>query len=110
MDTAAHRSGPLVQLRSLGGAINDVAADDTAYAHRHQQGLAIVSQFPPDDGGQLDDAWRSVETYADGAYRSFESRPDSRTFRLAFPGATGDRVLDLRNRFDPDGVFRRLEE
>jgi hypothetical protein len=72
--------------------------------------LVIVSQFPPGDGGQLDDVWRSVEPYADGAYRSFESRPDSRTFHLAFPGATGDRVLDLRNRFDPDGVLRRLEE
>jgi FAD/FMN-containing dehydrogenase len=110
MDAAAHPSGPLVQLRSLGGAINDVAADATAYAHRHQQALAILSQFPPGDGRQLDDAWRSVEPYAEGAYRSFESRPDSRTLRLAFPAATGERVLALRNRFDPDGVFRRLEE
>jgi FAD/FMN-containing dehydrogenase len=110
MDAAAHPSGPLVQLRSLGGAINDVAADATAYAHRHQQVLVIVSQFPPGAGVQLDDAWRSVEPYADGAYRSFESRPDDRTFRLAFPGATGDRVRALRDRFDPDSVFRRLEE
>jgi hypothetical protein len=94
----------------LGGAINDVAADATAYAHRHQQVLVILSQFPPGDGGQLDDAWRSVQPHADGAYRSFESRPDSHTFRLAFPGATGDRVLALRHRFDPDGVLRRLEE
>jgi hypothetical protein len=108
MDVAADPSGPLVQLRSLGGAINDVAPADTAYAHRHQQVLAIVSQFPPGDGAQLDDVWRSVEPFADGAYRSFESRPSNRTFHLAFPGATGDRVLELRNRFDPDGVFRRL--
>jgi hypothetical protein len=108
MDVAAHPSRPIVQLRSLGGAINDVATDATAYAHRHQQVLAIVSQFPPGDGAQLDDVWRSVAPYADGAYRSFESRPNDHTFRLAFPGPTGDRVLDLRNRFDPDGVLHRL--
>jgi hypothetical protein len=47
-------------------------------------------------------------TVCNGAYRSFESRPSNRTFRQAFTGPTGDRVLELRNRFDPDGVFRRL--
>jgi hypothetical protein len=47
-------------------------------------------------------------TVCNGAYRSFESRPSNRTFRQAFTGPTGDRVLELHNRFDPDGVFRRL--
>ncbi|HET6299688.1 MAG TPA: hypothetical protein VFG33_40365 [Kribbella sp.] len=55
----------------------------------------------------LDAAWRPLDPYADGAYRSFESRPTEATFRRAFPGATGDRVLDLRDHFDPDGLFRR---
>jgi hypothetical protein len=108
MEAASRPSAPLVQLRALGGAINDVGPGETAYPHRHQQVLAIVSQFPPAGGTELDVAWKSVEPHADGAYRSFESRPDGRTFRRAFPGPAGDRVIAVRDRFDPDGVFRRV--
>jgi FAD/FMN-containing dehydrogenase len=105
MAAAADPNGPLVQLRALGGAINDVAPAETAYAHRHQQVLVIVSQFAPAGGAELDVAWKFIEPHADGAYRSFESRPDEDTFRRAFPGATGERVRALRARYDPDGVF-----
>ncbi|MET7992209.1 FAD-dependent oxidoreductase [Amycolatopsis sp. NPDC005232] len=107
MTMADHPNGPLVQLRALGGAINDADSATTAYAHRHQEVLVIVTQFPPVGGVELDVVTKSLVPYADGAYRSFESRPDERTFRKAFPGRTGDRVLRLRDRFDPDGVFRR---
>jgi FAD/FMN-containing dehydrogenase len=108
MDAAAHPSGALVQLRALGGAINDHDPAETAYPHRHQQVLVIFSEFPPGGGSELDLVWKSVEPHADGAYRGFESRPDEATFRRAFPGPTGDRVTALRGRFDPDGVFRGL--
>jgi FAD/FMN-containing dehydrogenase len=104
---AAHPSNPWLQLRSLGGAINDVDPAATAYSHRHQQVLAILSEFPPSAGADLEAAWRPVVPYVDGAYRSFESRPSDETFRQAFPGATGERVLKLRDYFDPAGVFRR---
>jgi hypothetical protein len=107
MDAVAHPSGPFLQLRSLGGAINDVDPMETAYPHRHQQVLAILTQFPPGGGTELDVVWKSIEPHADGAYRNFESRPDDRTFRRAFPGRTGDRVIELRDRFDPGGVFCR---
>jgi FAD/FMN-containing dehydrogenase len=105
MAAAAHPNEPLVQLRALGGAINDVAPAETAYAHRHQQVLVIISQFAPAGGAELDVVWKLIEPHADGAYRGFESRPDEDTFRRAFPGATGDRVRELSARYDPDGVF-----
>jgi hypothetical protein len=108
MDVAAHPSRPLVQLRSVGGAINDVPASETAYVHRDQQVLAVVSTFPPAAGRELDAAAEAMWPFAQGAYRSFESRPDDSTFRRAFPGAVGDRVLDLRTRYDPDRVLQRV--
>jgi FAD/FMN-containing dehydrogenase len=105
MAAAAHPERPLVQLRALGGAINDVAPAATAYAHRHQQVLLVVSEFAPAGGAELDLVWKLIEPYEDGAYRGFESRPDEDTFRRAFPGATGDRVRELKARYDPDGLF-----
>ncbi|MGQ5261726.1 FAD-binding oxidoreductase [Micromonospora sp. ZYX-F-536] len=96
----------VVQLRSVGGAVNDVAPDATAYAHRHQNTLVVASVFPPQGGAALDSAWRGVAGRADGAYVNFESRPDPTGFARIYPGETGARVRRLWRRYDPDGVFR----
>lgn len=108
MDVAAGRERTLLQLRALGGAINDVAPDAAAYAHRHQQVLAILAEFPPGRGAGLDTAAARLAPYADGACRNFESRPDGDSFRRAFPGATGERGRALRERYDPDGLLQRV--
>jgi FAD binding domain len=107
MDVAAHASGPLVQLRSLGGAINDIDSGETAYPHRSQQALAIFSNFPPEGGRELIAATRTIWPFAEGAYRNFESHPDEQTFQRAFPGMVGQRVTSLHQRYDPAGLLQR---
>ncbi|RKN17854.1 FAD-binding oxidoreductase [Micromonospora musae] len=115
MDDAAARAitraagGPqraLVQLRSVGGAVNDVDPTATAYPHRHQDTLAVGSVFPPQGGAALDAAWRGIAGRSDGAYVNFESRPDRAALDRIYPGETGRRVAELWRRYDPDGVFR----
>ncbi|RVX46741.1 FAD/FMN-containing dehydrogenase [Nonomuraea polychroma] len=97
---------PLIQMRSMGGAVNDMPADATAYAHRHHGTLVIASTFPPRRGVELDAAWRPLAERVDGAYTGFESRPDKSAFERIYPDATGDRVGRLWNRYDPEGIFR----
>ncbi|MET8321744.1 FAD-binding oxidoreductase [Micromonospora sp. NPDC005189] len=96
----------VIQLRSLGGTVNDVAPDATAYPHRHQDTMVIASVFPPQSGAALDAAWRAAGARADGMYVNFESRPDPAAFDRIYPGETGARVRRLWRRYDPDGVFR----
>ncbi|MFD8502234.1 FAD-binding protein [Streptomyces sp. NPDC059687] len=96
----------LVQLRSLGGASHDPAPSATAFAHRHQRTLAVVSAFPPDDRPTAAAAWARLAAHADGAYVNFESDPDETTFARAYPGQTGARVAELWKRYDPDGLLR----
>ncbi|MEV7239169.1 FAD-dependent oxidoreductase [Streptomyces sp. NPDC051020] len=106
---ATASAGPhpiLVQLRSLGGAAHDPDPSATAFAHRHQNTLVVGSAFPPDGRGALATAWGSIDPHADGAYVNFESTPDEATFARAYPGATGTRVTELWQRYDPDGVLR----
>ena len=105
MDVVVHPAQPLMQLRSLGGAVNDVDPDATAYAHRHQEALVTVSTFPPSGRDQLDEAWSEAAERADGAYTNFESEPSPQAHDRAFPGATGRRLRDLRARFDPERVL-----
>jgi FAD/FMN-containing dehydrogenase len=107
VDAARHPAGAFVQLRSLGGATTDLAPEETAWAHRHQQVLAVVSTFPPDDGTGLDAAAAPLLAVADGAYRNFDSRPTDATWARAFPGETGEHVRALADEHDPDGVLRR---
>lgn len=107
MDVAAHPYGPLVQLRSLGGAINDIAEDETAYSHRHQEVLAVITSFPPAGRRELAATSRPLWNFAEGAYRNFDSDPDEATFERAFPGEVGEKVRRLRERYDPDRVLQR---
>ncbi|MEV7321912.1 FAD-dependent oxidoreductase [Streptomyces sp. NPDC093970] len=96
----------LVQLRSLGGATHDPGPADTAFAHRHQDVLVVASAFPPHDRARLAAGWAHLAPHVDGAYVNFESSPGRATFRRTYPGMTGDRVLDLWKRYDPEGVLR----
>lgn len=105
MDVVAHSAQPLVQLRSLGGAVNDVDPDATAYAHRHQEALVTVSTFLPSGRDQLDEAWSEAAGRAGGAYTNFESEPSPQAHERASPGATGRRLRDLLARFDPERVL-----
>jgi FAD/FMN-containing dehydrogenase len=104
-----HRSQPFIQLRAVGGAVNDVDPAATAYPHRDAQLLVTVAAFPPHGGSQLDEATRPLWPHAVGAYRNFESRPTEQTFARAFPAATGARVKELAARYDPSGVLSRVD-
>ncbi|MDX2852522.1 FAD-binding oxidoreductase [Actinacidiphila glaucinigra] len=109
MATAGDRHRPaFVQLRSLGGAINDVPAGATAYAHRTAQVMAQGNLFPPHGHDDLHRLWAPVREHGTGSYVNFESGTGPGVFDRAYPGATGARVRELWRRHDPDGVLRPL--
>ncbi len=93
----------MVQIRSAGGAINDVPADATAYAHRHQN--FSVTAVTTGDRAAFADAWRPLRTLMDGIYLSFESDHQADDVLRAFPAATLARLRELKLRWDPDRVF-----
>lgn len=99
------RSGvtPFFQIRAAGGAVHDVPADATAYAHRSAN-FSLVAFGS--SRGRLDAVWDAMAGHFDGLYVSFET--DLRPERLAdaFPGATLGRLRDLKRRYDPQDVFR----
>jgi hypothetical protein len=103
------RNRPFVQLRSLGGAVGDVASDATAFAHRDQQVLTTASLFPPATVGELDAVWAEVREHADGAYVNFETGTGVDVFRRAYPGPTGNRVEAAWLRYDPDGFLQPID-
>jgi FAD/FMN-containing dehydrogenase len=91
------------QIRSLGGAVGDVAADATAFGHRDAN-FSVVAFGS--DRARLDEAWEDMYQHFRGVYLSFET--DTRTERLgdAFPAGTLERLRALKHRYDPGNVFR----
>jgi alkanesulfonate monooxygenase SsuD/methylene tetrahydromethanopterin reductase-like flavin-dependent oxidoreductase (luciferase family)/FAD/FMN-containing dehydrogenase len=95
----------IVQIRSAGGAVNDVDPLATAYAHRTQN-------FSVTGGGssldRLNARWDAdIAPHMNGLYLSFDT--DQRPERLhdAFPGETLVRLRRLKGRYDPDNVFNQ---
>jgi FAD/FMN-containing dehydrogenase len=100
------------QIRVLGGAVARVPADATAFAHR-QRGIMInvaaMYQYP--DEAATHDAW--VDEFATalhkgnaGVYVNFLTDEGAARVRDAYPGATWDRLVAVKRRYDPTNLFR----
>ena len=103
----------VAQLRALGGAYARVPADATAYAHRSSPIMVNVAAFH--DGTDADRAKRQtwVDEFAsalnqgdDGAYVNFLTDEGPDRVRAAYPGATWDRLVEIKRRYDPTNLFR----
>jgi FAD/FMN-containing dehydrogenase len=100
------------QLRVLGGAIDRVPADATAYAHRGSRIMTNVAAFydGPDDK-PVREAW--VNQFAadlrqddTGAYVNFLSDEGTERVRAAYPNSTWDRLTAIKGHYDPTNLFR----
>jgi FAD/FMN-containing dehydrogenase len=102
----------VAQLRAVGGAAARVPADATAYAHRSSRIMVNVANFyngmPEDKAVReawADDFARALHQGDDGAYVNFLSEEGPERVRAAYPGATWDRLVEIKGRYDPDNLF-----
>jgi hypothetical protein len=102
----------VAQLRVLGGAMARVSSDATAFAHRKSRIMANLAAIygDPADRDRLE-GW--VSRFADrlrqddqGAYVNFLGIEGDERVRAAYPGATWDRLVGIKRRYDPTNLFR----
>lgn len=100
------------EIRVLGGAMARVPARATAFAHRHSRIMVNVAALyeRPDEAAVHED-W--VERFVvalrqddGGAYANFLGDEGEEWVRAAYPGATWDRLAEIKARYDPDNFFR----
>ncbi|WP_168625560.1 FAD-binding oxidoreductase [Cryobacterium sp. BB307] len=99
-------------IRVLGGAIDRIPVDATAYAHRGRRLLANFAAYTF-DGSEVaeledwvDELWHELKQ-DDAAYLNFFGHEPPRRVRDVYPGATWERLQRVKARYDPDNVFRR---
>jgi FAD/FMN-containing dehydrogenase len=102
----------VTQLRVLGGTAARVPVEATAYAHRQSRimvNIAALVAAPEQAPEQepwvvgLSDALRQDDT---GAYVNFLGDEGEERIRAAYPGATWDRLVAIKRRYDPTNLFR----
>lgn len=93
----------LFQIRSIGGATADVPAHATAYAGRSANFQLVAAGT---SRSNLNKYWDTLHPHFAGIYINFET--DQRPERLtdAYPPNTLQRLRSLKQRYDPDNVFR----
>jgi alkanesulfonate monooxygenase SsuD/methylene tetrahydromethanopterin reductase-like flavin-dependent oxidoreductase (luciferase family) len=90
-------------IRAVGGAVADVAPDDTAYAGRSAN--FSIAAFGADQH-RFDQEWDQLRPMFSGLYLSFETDTRAERIAEAFPGGTLTRLRELKAKYDPDNVFR----
>jgi hypothetical protein len=109
---ASDASMRVAQLRVLGGAVARVPADATAYAHRSSRILVNLAAFyEGEDDRLVRDAW--LDDFAArldqgdmGAYVNFVGDEGDERVHAAYPAATYARLAQIKQRYDPDNLFR----
>lgn len=94
----------MLQLRAVGGAVNDVDPAATAYAHRTQN-FSLLATARASRRAQIDAWWQRLGPHLHGVYLSFETNQSPDRLAEAFPPETLARIGRLKVRYDPDHVF-----
>lgn len=100
------------QLRVLGGAMARVSNEATAFAHRRRRIMAnIVAMGGQPDGMAAHEEWATTFAAAlrqgdPGAYVNFLGNEGETRLHDAYPGATWDRLVAVKHRYDPTNLFR----
>jgi FAD/FMN-containing dehydrogenase len=103
----------VAQLRVLGGAMARVPADATAFAHRDRRIMAGVGAvYDQAADNPVHEAWADGFAAAlrqgdPGVYVNFLADEGPGRVREAYPGATWDRLVEVKRRYDPGNLFRR---
>jgi FAD/FMN-containing dehydrogenase len=101
----------VAQIRVLGGAVARVPADATAFAHRTRRIMANVGAlFGQPEQAAVHEAWANEFATAlrrdiTGAYVNFLGDEGEARVREAYPGATWDRLVAIKTRYDPTNLF-----
>jgi FAD/FMN-containing dehydrogenase len=102
----------VAQLRVLGGAIARVPVGATAYAHRKSKVMVNLAAFYENEEERvarqawLDDFAGAIRQSDQGAYVNFVGDEGESRVQAAYPGATWDRLVEIKRRYDPTNLFR----
>ena len=113
LQSRAPTLGGALAFDAYGGTINDVASDKTAFVHRDKvsgiQATYSWGTYTPTseiDAGEAWLTWLSADVFdpAAGAYQNYID-PTLRNWQSAYYGANLKKLVEIKNKYDPDNRF-----
>ncbi|WP_370617358.1 FAD-binding oxidoreductase [Mumia sp. Pv 4-285] len=102
----------VVAFRGLGGALDWVAPDATAFAHRDAEAMVLAARMAPPGAPTPSfdaptDDWAAVARHGTGAYVGFLDQAGPDDVASVYPPATYARLAAVKAAYDPGNLFRR---
>ena len=94
----------MVQLRAVGGAVNDLDPAATAYAHRTQN-FSLLASARGSRRAQIDAWWDRLAPHLRGVYLSFETNQSPARVVRGVPARDARPDRRLKALYDPEHVF-----
>ncbi|HVQ43484.1 MAG TPA: FAD-binding protein [Candidatus Saccharimonadia bacterium] len=104
---------PIVQIRSLDGAVARVSPEATAFAHREYEAFIMAASLVPTATTDAEArrisqaAWLPLQPFAHGAYINFQTAVDTASVAAAYPPATYARLATVKAAYDPENLFNQ---
>jgi ubiquinone/menaquinone biosynthesis C-methylase UbiE len=101
----------MIHIHQLGGAMNRVGADATAFGHRDSGFVVnVLGMWPAPEDNEKHIDWArglfaALQPYAHGAYINFLGDEGQERVRSAY-GPNYERLVALKNKYDPSNLFR----
>jgi len=105
------KTSRMMFVRALGGAMNRVAQDATAVAHRNVEAMVLGGLFAPEGtpDAEMLERLQPFEEFHDlgvGSYPGFVATNLPGDVERIYPPATLARLREVKRAHDPDNVFR----
>lgn len=102
----------VAQIRVLGGAIDRVPVDATAFAHRGRRLMvSIAALYERAEEAAMhrawtDELWKALQNGEPACYVNFLNDEGTARIHEAYPGETWKRLTAVKARYDPTNLFR----
>ncbi len=99
-------------LEEFGGAVRRVGAEETAFVHRQADfNLAIIGVWTDPSESERHIAWArgvhaAMKPFTHGTYVNYLGEEGQDRVRAAYGDAVYDRLVEVKNRYDPKNLFR----
>lgn len=101
---------PIVQLRFMAGAADEVKPEATAVPHRGNELFLYAGFGMPQGAGEAQisqalQVWEKLERFSTGAYSNFTSTNTPEDIAQMYPASTYERLAKVKRQYDPNNIF-----
>ncbi|TCC26234.1 FAD-binding oxidoreductase [Kribbella sindirgiensis] len=109
-EAGTSQGSPVIAVRSVGGAVAQVADDTTAYAHRQAELMFVTMTVGPPPVLEAtrparQQLWDRLRPHVSGAYANFLSAAEDADVAAVYPTKTYERLAAVKREYDPENVF-----